>query len=497
MKKLSIKGIKIEYELFAKFVVLLVILFLIIETTQFYNMKLYLYKNKMEVLQSSVGLDAFQIIKTTVTQEDLKLNSHYLVSSIEKEGIGALIIDRQGNILEKANMSMDHGKRLPSIVPILDKESYISIVNEPGKFKGRYIIIRQRPEATDEVEDSILVTFIKIGIPHSPAGLIQLSINIHDIEAILYKQLIVNIVIFIALLTIGALLSKRMFRKTLMPLNNMTKILENNDTDYLNIRFDEQNRQEEINKLSVAFNKMVSKIQSSFEKEQETKEKMRRFVSHASHELRTPLTSIYGFAQVLSLGAAKDESNLDTGLNCIMSESERLTKLVNDLLLLTKIDENIPIKMECEDLSKVINETLPSIKIIAASRIIDLDLKENIFVYINKNKFKQVILNLVQNAISHTNEVDGVIGIFANEKYINKTLYARIIVKDNGEGISKEHIKFIFDRFYRNESHRSRKHGGYGLGLSIVKSIVEAHGGKIKVISEMKKGTAFVVYLKA
>lgn len=223
---------------------------------------------------------------------------------------------------------------------------------------------------------------------------------------------------------------------------------------------------------------------------------MRRFVSDASHELRTPLTSIHGFVEVLLRGAAKNQEKLDLALNSILMESERLAKLVNDLLMLTKLDQKPIVEINKENLDDVINEIVPQLQILSRNRTLNLNLKNNIYVYINKNQIKQVIFNITQNAVIHTDKNKGIITISTDiENYQNKT-FAVLKISDNGAGIPKEHLDKIYDRFFRSDSHRAREQGGYGLGLSIVKSIIDSNRGKIRVESELGVGTTFSIYLK-
>lgn len=241
---------------------------------------------------------------------------------------------------------------------------------------------------------------------------------------------------------------------------------------------------------------MLKRIEGSFQKERHIKEKMRQFISDASHELRTPLTSIHGFVEVLLRGSAKNEEQLNLALNSILMESERLTKLVNDLLILTKLEQQPIIEMKSENINDLIEEIYPQLIILCENRALQLEVKDNLIVKINRNQIKQVIFNLIQNAVLHTDKRTGIIKISAKVENLNGENFVVLKISDNGTGIAKKHISKIYDRFFRSESHRSREHGGYGLGLSIVKSIIDNNNGKIYVESELNIGTTFSVYLK-
>ncbi|MFA6942067.1 MAG: ATP-binding protein, partial [Clostridiaceae bacterium] len=218
--------------------------------------------------------------------------------------------------------------------------------------------------------------------------------------------------------------------------------------------------------------------------------------SDASHELKTPITSIHGFAEVLELGAAKDEKQLQTSLTAIMNESDRLTRLVNSLLLLSRFDQNYQLEMKAENLSEILKEIQPQLTVMVQKRKLELDIENDIFIKANKDQINQVIFNLVQNAARYSPEESGIIKISLNSILKENIRYAKLTVADNGIGIPEENISSIFNRFYRVNSHRARSQGGYGLGLSIVKSIVEAHRGEISVISKLGKGTNFTIQFK-
>ena len=125
-----------------------------------------------------------------------------------------------------------------------------------------------------------------------------------------------------------------------------------------------------------------------------------------------------------------------------------------------------------------------------------MELKDNIKVNINRDQIKQVIFNITQNAVLHTDKNNGIITISTDVEKLKDENFAVLKITDNGTGIPEKHIGKIYDRFFRSESHRSREHGGYGLGLSIVKSIIDSNNGEIHVESEVGIGTTFSVYLK-
>ena len=212
------------------------------------------------------------------------------------------------------------------------------------------------------------------------------------------------------------------------------------------------------------------------------------FVANVSHELKTPITSIKGFAETLKY--VEDNETRDKFLRIIEEESERLTRLIQDILSLCDIENRTDINKERFDINKVAE----SIDLLTQREAFDrnvmfalnCDVKTKL--YGNRDQFKQMILNLVDNAIKYSGEDSKVIlDIRENKDNI------LIVVSDNGTGIPMEHLDRIFERFYRVDKARSREKGGTGLGLAIVKHIVNSFNGSISVVSEVNKGTKFKI----
>ncbi|NRT91172.1 sensor histidine kinase [Clostridium beijerinckii] len=501
--KLKIKSLK--WQLLFRFLVILILLLGIMGLFQYISMKNYLYKTKVQVLHERFhNLDFKKMSKENmedITESDTK----EILKNLWDKNMSVALINKNGELLgQRSNIDTprddddgdddskepDERKRKEIPVPVLSRDKYIEICNEQGNLEHTYEVVR------DENNNYQMVAWIKVGDLDSPSGLIQLSTPIDDITSILDRQEYVHISLSIMILIVGTILGITIFNRTLKPLYNITDTVEGISVTDLHTRLTEESGQLEINRLSKSFNIMLERIETSFEKEQIIKEKMRRFVSDASHELRTPLTSIHGFVEVLLRGAAKNQEKLDLALNSILMESERLAKLVNDLLILTRLDQQPVVEIKKENLNDVINEIIPQLQILSKDRTLNIELKDYIDVYINKNQIKQVIFNMAQNAVIHTDKEKGVITISIGiEDYKNKT-FAVLKISDNGTGIPKEHLDKIYDRFFRSDSHRAREQGGYGLGLSIVKSIIDSNRGKIRVESELGVGTTFSIYLK-
>lgn len=224
-------------------------------------------------------------------------------------------------------------------------------------------------------------------------------------------------------------------------------------------------------------------------------EKMRsEFVANVSHELKTPVTAVKGFAETLLDGGMEDEDTTKAFLQIIYDESDRLHRLIRDILQLTKIEQHrIPLLFTEIDMIDVVRKTVATLQDTAQKKQIRLlvpQASQSIMIEAEKDRIQQIILNLVANAITHTSE-----GGTVQVDVLEQDAAVALIVRDNGAGIPKQDLERIFERFYRVDKARARHSGGTGLGLAIVKHLVDSHHGNIEVHSEEGEGTAFTITL--
>ncbi|MFD0958336.1 two-component system histidine kinase PnpS [Paenibacillus chungangensis] len=224
-------------------------------------------------------------------------------------------------------------------------------------------------------------------------------------------------------------------------------------------------------------------------------ERMRsEFVANVSHELKTPIAAVKGFAETLLGGAVKDEETASSFLKIIYDESERLNRLIGDILELSKIESRrVPLLFSPVELEGFVDKTLTLLEAEATRRGIQLHQKveSGLFVEADEDRLRQIIMNLLSNGINYATEGGRVsIDIHA----LNDDLI-RMKISDTGIGIPKKDLPRIFERFYRVDKARSRSSGGTGLGLSIVKHLVELHKGTIAVESTVGVGTTFTIDL--
>jgi two-component system phosphate regulon sensor histidine kinase PhoR len=219
----------------------------------------------------------------------------------------------------------------------------------------------------------------------------------------------------------------------------------------------------------------------------------RDFVANVSHELRTPLTSIRAVAETLQQAPLQDRDMVDRFLNMIVAESERLTRISDDLLVLSSAESRPPQKDKI-DLGGLVSTVANRLQRQAnkSGIMLTTSITGSAYVLANHDQIEQVVVNLIDNAIKYTHE-SGKVKV-AVESH-NDAVYVH--VTDTGIGIMQQDLSRIFERFYRVDKARSRETGGTGLGLSIVKHIVESHGGQVTVESEYNRGSTFTIMLPA
>lgn len=277
-------------------------------------------------------------------------------------------------------------------------------------------------------------------------------------------------------------------------------IIDDNESDEIEVTIDGPDMKilkiyTDLIKLNRDPNRIIGKLILILDVTEMRKlEKMRtEFVANVSHELKTPLTSIMGFVETLKNGAINNEKVRDRFLNIIEIETERLTRLIDDLLTLSDIESNKLSFSKKEDIeiNEAMIEIIHMMDEIAKQKNLEFTYKiekELPKVYGNRDWFKQMILNLIDNAIKYTHE-GGSVRVLTYKKNDNIC----ISIKDTGIGIPEKDIPRLFERFYRVDKARSRRVGGTGLGLAIVKHIVISFNGEIEVNSEEGKGTEFLV----
>jgi two-component system OmpR family sensor kinase len=331
-----------------------------------------------------------------------------------------------------------------------------------------------------------------------PQGeLTTVAIDLSDVEttlrALTYAQLGIGLAV---LLVVGAA-GYWVVHRSLRPLVEVERTAAAIAAGQLDRRVPARDPRTEVGRLSLALNGMLAQIQtamaaseSSAEQARSSEERMRRFITDASHELRTPLTTIRGFAELYRQGAANDIEML---MSRIESESSRMGLLVEDLLLLARLDAQRPLDQRRVDLLVLASDAVHDARSIAPKRAITMEVFDGPGtpeVLGDEPRLRQVLSNLMTNALQHTPETADVTVRVGTEDDT-----AVLEVCDKGPGMSVDDAHRVFERFYRADSSRARASGCTGLGLSIVDSLVHAHGGTVTVTTAPGQGCRFTVKL--
>lgn len=234
---------------------------------------------------------------------------------------------------------------------------------------------------------------------------------------------------------------------------------------------------------------LAASVLWAFRQRAANEEKLRQFVADASHELRTPLTSIRGYAELWRAGGLRDPQELGEGMRRMESEAQRMGLLVDDLLLLARLDQGRPLETAGLRLDKVVDDAVRDARAVEPDRPIDLE-ADPVTVTGDDHRLRQVVSNLLANARLHTPPGTPVhVTVRAAGDRV------RLEVADEGPGLEPDVAARVFERFYRGDPARTRARGGSGLGLSIVAAVAEAHGGRVSVDTAPGAGARFVVDL--
>ena len=292
------------------------------------------------------------------------------------------------------------------------------------------------------------------------------------------------------LIAVGALVMAAMLaiawlviRQGLLPLERIAHSAEEIAAGDLSHRAGVPHDGTEVGRLGTAFDSMLDQIERAFGEQQRaleavgrSEERLRRFAADASHELRTPLTAIRGYADLYRAGGLAEPEAMDRAMDRIGAESRRMTTLVEDLLLLARLDEGRPTRLEPVDLSRVVGDAVTDLRAVEPSRPVGTAIEEHVLVTGDEDRLRQVVTNLVANVRIHT-PPSTPLEVFL--RTVPDEGVAELRIVDHGPGIDPVAAAHVFDRFYRADPGRSRERGGSGLGLSIVASIVHAHGGRL------------------
>lgn len=323
-------------------------------------------------------------------------------------------------------------------------------------------------------------------------GIVVVSIALNDVNNTLVRTGLLLLLLGLVVLGLLLLIGRRAVSLGLRPLDNVEKTAAAIASGNLSARLPDESSTTEVGRLNAALNLMLTRIEESFDVKSASEDRLRRFVADASHELRTPLTTVRGFAELHRQGAIQGEAATTDAIRRIERESVRMSALVEDLLLLARLDQQSDMQLEIVDLRDVVDEVVEAAKVSSPKHAITVDLPvEDVLVSADARRFNQALSNLMVNARTHT---PAGTPIHVSVRRVDTN--AVVSVHDRGPGLSEVQAARIFERFYRADSSRTRIEGqseGSGLGLSIVDAVMKAHGGSADVVSKLGEGATFIL----
>jgi two-component system OmpR family sensor kinase len=384
---------------------------------------------------------------------------------------------------------------------------------------------------TAPISDQVTTT---TGSTEQVTGTLIVGVDLGDINATIGRLAAADLIVGAIIVGVLALVGVAVVRANLQPLVDIEETAGEIADGHLNRRVPERDPRTEIGSLGRSLNIMLSQIETAFHAREESEaaahqseERMRRFIADASHELRTPLTAIRGFAEYYrqrgglvthwdkSASASADEAgrkalameggltpdDLDRIMQRVEKEAARMGLLVEDLLLLARLDQQRPLVRQPIDLLSLAADAVHDARLLAPARSIDLSVQPGaaFLVIGDEARLRQVIGNLMTNALTHTPDgspIEVSIGSGTLDPRVPDSARAVTLdVTDHGPGMTPEQAHRVFERFYRADQARTRTTGGSGLGLAIVSALVTAHGGVASVRTAPGRGATFRIAL--
>jgi len=327
-----------------------------------------------------------------------------------------------------------------------------------------------------DVDYRVLAEPLEVG--GSQIGTVVVAIPLHQLHDTLGRLVLIEVLVSAGVLLGLGTLAWWVVRRGLRPLDQMAATAGAIAGGDLSRRVDETDERTEVGQLGLALNTMLTGIEEAFAARAASEERLRLFLADASHELRTPLTSIRGYAELFDRGARDRPEDLATSMRHIREEANRMSVLVDELLLLARLDRQRPLALEPVDLTGIVTAAVDAARVTSPDRAITVSAPGVVQVVGDSLRLRQVIDNLLANAAQHTPA-----GSPVEVRVDVEDESARIGVRDHGPGVAPAEQAKIFEPFHRADPTRARATGGAGLGLTIVSAIAHAHGGAAGVVS--------------
>ena len=353
------------------------------------------------------------------------------------------------------------------------------------------VVRTQEPFTVDSTEGRMRWRFVAAPVADSDA-LVAVGVPLEPVSHTVTRLLVVTGLLGTLALALSLVLGHFAVRRAFRPLRRIEDTAATIAAGDLTQRVPVRHADDEVTSLSRSLNVMLGRIESSFARQQESEDRMRQFVADASHELRTPLATVRGYAELYRQGALPDPAAVGNAMERIEAESGRMSTLVEDLLVLARLDEEPEESTGDVDLTVLAADAIADARARAPERRITLQGLhgglEPTVVRGSEAKLRQVVTNLVANALRHTPDGTPVEVVVGTDEGT-----ATLEVRDHGDGVPPEIATKVFERFFRADPSRGRGSGGSGLGLAIVAAIVAAHQGRVGVAPTPGGGATFVV----
>ncbi|HUV47822.1 MAG TPA: HAMP domain-containing sensor histidine kinase [Actinomycetes bacterium] len=397
------------------------------------------------------------------------------------------VYDERGDAIADLGSSLPESTERPAL-PVLDAATVASLAGDPFTVQG------------DGGSWRVLVAAVEN--PRTPdIASVAVAVPLDGVQSTVARLLLVDGVVAVVVLVVLALVARWVVAASLRPLSEIEQTAHSIAAGDLARRVDNDIPDTEVGRLGASLNVMLDTIETAFSAQEgseraarASEEQMRRLVADASHELRTPLTTIRGYAELYRQGAMPEDLSAAQVMERIEGTAERMGVLIDDLLLLARLDQHRTLSREPVDVLAVASDVVREFALMADGHRLDVvaDGTEPAIVVGDPDRLRQVVSNLVANAIRHTPTgtcVTVSVNVVADDVLLE--------VSDDGPGMGEESAARAFERFYRADSARSREGdvSGSGLGLAIVQAIAQAHGGRATIRSEPGVGTVVSVRL--
>jgi two-component system, OmpR family, sensor kinase len=397
-------------------------------------------------------------------------NPNRPVQVFDLSGAYVQLRDLDGDVLRSDFLTDNSSFAAPDLPASLPNHATFEVGSQgPGKHVGYRVRVEQLPRG-------------------GPTVLIALPTAERDST----MRRLVAVELFASMVVVGLVLTAAWWiaGAQLRPLEEMEEVAAEIASGDLTVRVPERRSPTEVGRLGRSLNGMLEQIEGAFAARSASETTLRRFVADASHELRTPLTSIQGYAELIDRVGDDDPAVVTPSVDRIRAESRRMSRLVDDLLQLARLDEDPALQLGSLDLTALANDVAADVRAVDGNRPCAVEANGPCVVRGDRARLTQVLVNLVANARVHTPPLTPIeIRVHADDRWIT------LEVVDHGPGLPPGAESHVFDRFWRADAARGRANGGAGLGLSIVAAIVAAHEGQVSARSTPGGGATLTVRL--